>query len=120
MCQLTPDGIVLDLKLHKRSYAVRIAFAEIEELRALTDDEAEDMNVSLDMRHKRDLFDYLRGKIVRPSVYQAVHRNGRTLLIRGRNLVYLMTVDPEGLDEVFNAYAAYRAAVLPLYYANRL
>jgi len=109
-CHLTPRGIVIDVRVagfRPKLLAIEIAFSEVDELRRLSYIEAaSDPHLG---PNTNDLRDVLRGRIARPTVLHEVHSLGTTLLVRGRNLFYLITVDRDGVDEVMSAYAAFTA-----------
>lgn len=124
VCRVVPGGITIDLKMgntqHKQ-YSVQIPFAEIDELQAMTFFEAQayekyniGANVPMALQQAKDLYLYMKGAIPRPTVYLNAQSGGPTLLIRGRNVFYLITVNPNGVDEVMAAWIAFKSrAPLP-------
>jgi hypothetical protein len=87
-----------------------ISFDDIDELRVFTYIEAASFtNLG---PNENDVSDVLRGRILRPTRLHLVHSLGTTLLIRGRDLFYLLTVEREGVYDVIEAYAAAKSRVL--------
>jgi len=88
---------------------VRIAFADLEEIRDLTDTEAGVFvkyqigpNLTLGAAAAVDQYRYYRQQIPRPRFYavNALRPNGRTLFLRGPDLFYLVAVDGDPRDVV--------------------
>lgn len=110
--ELTADGIGIELKRHRD---IVIPFADVDELKIVTRDQAQPYagfqvgpHVTLAMQQARELAAFLRGHIERPTVLHQIEGSGTSLLMRGRHLLYLIAIDAEDADAVMNAYAAFR------------
>jgi len=96
---------------------VRIGFDDLEEIRDLTDMEAGVFlkyqvgpNLTLGAAAAVDQYRYFSQKIPRPRFYvvNALRPNGRTLLLRGPDLFYLVAVDGDPRD-VIAAFEKHRS-----------
>jgi hypothetical protein len=107
----------------KRGQApITIQFADIGEMRILTPIEAVSFleyevgpNLELAKRQTRDLYDFAKGKIPRPSVYTIGAQNtiGHTLLLRGRELFYMVNFANQDGADLLAAYNAYKQRETP-------
>lgn len=88
---------------------VRIPFDDVEEIRDLSDEEAAVFvkyqigpNLTLGAAAAVDQYRYFNKQIARPRFYSvsALRPNGRTLLLRGPDLFYLVAVDGDPRDVV--------------------
>ncbi len=104
---------------------VRIGFDDLEEIRDLSDMEAGVFlqyqigpNLTLGAAAAVDQYRYYRQQIPRPRFYavNALRPNGRTLLLRGPDLFYLIAVegDPRGLVEVFEKHRSEKSRIPPI------
>ncbi len=104
---------------------VRIAFDDLEEIRDLSDTEAAVFlnyqigpNLTLGATAAVDQYRYHRGQIPRPRYYvvNAFRPNGRTLLLRGPDLFYLVAVDgdPRELVTAFEKRRSERTRIPPI------
>ncbi len=94
---------------------VRIGFDELSEMRAFTYVEAESflryevgLDLQLGLKQGKDLYRYLNGQLDRPSVYGHWGSVGTTLLLRGSNLCYLISVSNDNVNELLDAFHAYK------------
>lgn len=117
---LSDNGLIIDLKWNNfkgqpGKYLINIGFDEIEEIRTFSFVEAQtfidswvDSNTELRSRQVKDMVDFSRGKIARPSVYESISSTGRTVFLKGPNLFYLITFDVENVDDLMNAYNSFK------------
>jgi len=120
--QLTQDGVAIDLSIRaignaSRRFVVKIGFAELDEVKAFTFAEAQTYeryeigpNIELLARQTKDLYQYMKGAIPRPTVYGLNMRSssGTTILLRGPEIFYFITVNsPDGRD-LLRAYRAFK------------
>ena len=93
---------------------VKIGFDELDEVRAFSYVEAQSFvqyelgpDLQLALKQGKDLYRYLNGELDRPSVYGHWGALGTTLLLRGPNLCYLISVSNDNVNElvaVFNIF----------------
>lgn len=96
---------------------IRIGFEELSEIRVLNIAEAEAFreyelgpNVELGIQQTKDLIDYGRGKISRPSVYTIGSDGsiGNSVLMRGPGLFYWLRFRGQDGSDILAAWARYR------------
>lgn len=107
---MTPRGIAIDLRVagfRTRLVVIELPFGDIDELCVFTYVEAASFpNLG---PNESDVNEVLKGRIARPTRLHLVHSLGTTLLIRGRDVFYLITVDRAGACEAIAAFAAAKA-----------
>ena len=96
---------------------IRIGFDELEDVRVFTPVEAQAFrqyelgpNVELGIQQTRDLIDFGRGAITRPSVYTIGSENslGKSVLLRGPNLFFWTHYGGQDGSDLLAAFDAYR------------
>lgn len=101
----------------QRRLPVTIDFADIDEIRIFSPVEADAFeryelgpNVELIARQTRDLFEFARGTIPRPTVFTIGCQTpiGKIVLIRGPNLFYLTSFGQQDGSDLLSAFTAYR------------
>jgi membrane protein implicated in regulation of membrane protease activity len=120
---LTQDGIIIKLvkmmdKNEPEPKPVFLRFDEIDELKVFTYREAEaylKYQVGPDIRkgvnQTKDFIRYVKGEITRPSVYTLSSYGTSTdkrVLIKGKDLFYLITFDKDDISDLLEAYEASR------------
>ncbi len=97
---------------------VKIGFDELDEIRAFSYVEAQSyvqyeigLDFQLALKQGKDMYHYLNGELERPSVYGHWGSLGTTLLLRGPNLCYLISVSNANMNELLAAFNAYRQPV---------
>lgn len=122
-CTLVPGGLVFPNILNMigakaEQYEVHIGFNELEEVRDLSDAEAEallqfkiGLDLSLVAAATADMYRYLKSEIPRPRyhVSTALRPGGRTLVLRGRDLFYLIAVSNCNPTELIAAFERHRS-----------
>lgn len=120
--QITPDGVAIDLNIHQigsrsKRFVVNIGFADLDEVRAFSYAEAEAFqeyqigpDLELWTRQTKDLFQYLKGAISRPTVYGLGEHptGGTTILLRGPELFYFLTCNSADGSDLVTAYKAFK------------
>ncbi len=113
---LQEDGLIIDINYvqlfgKRKGLPFKVFFNEIDELKELSFVETQKYqrytvgpNVQLGAESVKQQFQYMNGKIARPTVFYYVSSAGRILLIRGPNIFYLMPFSNENIDELFDAY----------------
>jgi hypothetical protein len=98
---------------------IRIGFDELDDIRVFNSAEASAYrqyelgpNVELGIRQTKDLYDFSRGAIPRPSVYAVSAGNsmGKSVLMRGPNLFYWIYFGGQDGSDIVAAWARYRGA----------
>ncbi len=121
---LQEDGILLNLNMrditnlrNPNKYIVKINFDELDEIRVLSYIEAQSFqqlqmgpDITLVMQSVRDTYNYLRKKIPRPNKYVLMSEgsSGKTLLLRGPEIFYLIAIANENTDDLLNAFRTYK------------
>jgi hypothetical protein len=118
--RLVEDGVMIRLfpnagKRFSELQPVHIRFDEIDELQVMTYTESEAFlkyNIGPDFQlSKRQLEDtaaYLRGKIPRPSVYTYGGAKNDCVLIRGKELFYMISFDADSVSDLTEAYRSFK------------
>jgi hypothetical protein len=120
--QLTPNGLSVDLNIRQigdqsKRFVVNIGFAELDEVRAFSYAEAEAFqryqigpNIELLARQTKDLYQYMKGTISRPTVYglNMLSTSGTTMLLRGPELFYFVSFNTAGGSDLVGAYKAFK------------
>jgi hypothetical protein len=98
-------------------YPIQINFKEIDEIRELTFVESQSLmkyqvgpNVSLEVQGAKDMYEFLKKKIERPSVYVMTPSSSvaKTLFIKGKNLFYLSAMENENFNDLISAFKKYK------------
>ena len=118
---LTRDGFTVDLNIKNlgdlsKKYIVKFKFSEIDEMKAFNFIEAQTFlkykigpNVDLTMRQAKELYQYQKGKIKRPSVYvYGPSSIGTNVFFQGKNLFYCLTFDTKDVNDLLNAFKKYK------------
>jgi hypothetical protein len=120
--QLTTDAVIVDLNITdlehpSKKCLVKIGFDEIDELRSFSYAEAQTFaryqigpNVSLLSQQTRDLYNYLKGNIARPTVYgvNMISSGGTTVFLRGPTLFYFLTFNTSDVRDLMDAYESFK------------
>ena len=114
---LKTDGIHLDLKItnladRNKKHLVKILFSELTDIQELNFAEAQSMllyqigpDLSLQAAAIKDQIEFLQGKIPKPKYYVFGPSTGaKTLLLRGNNLLYLISVGIESNSALLQAF----------------
>ncbi len=119
---LLPDGILLTNLFsgkNKERYNVHLLFRELDEVRVLSDLEAEDLlkyrvgpDLALAAEATQDMYRFLKGDIPRPRslVRTAVRPGGMTIFLRGPEIYYLVAVANEDCGDLAMAFQASKEA----------
>lgn len=122
---LTEDGVTIKLvtmwnKKQPDPPPVHIRFDEIEQLEVFTYAEADAFlkykvgpDLGLGARQTRDFMRYVKGEILRPSVYAfggAGSTTHKRVLFRGPELFYMLTFDTDDMSDLIEAYHSYKAS----------
>lgn len=115
------ERVVIDLAIvglgrsARRPYIVTLPFSELEEIRELSYLEAQSFlkykigpDITIAAQAAKDLYDYFRGNIERPNVYVFVQSVGKTLLLRGPHIFYLITVRKDDCSDLIQAFQEYK------------
>ncbi len=99
---------------------VRIAFDELDEVRAMSYVEAQSYvqyeigpDVQLALKNTTELYRYIAGQVERPTYYGHWGAVGTTLALRGPALFYLVSVANENVDELLAAFSTYKQSAGP-------
>jgi hypothetical protein len=99
----------------RRSWSWHFAFAEIKEMKALTENEAASYTLSaleydptIAVRANVDMARYASGQIERPAIYMG--GVGPTLMIRGHDFLYYVGLDDDSGPAAVSALQAWQAA----------
>jgi hypothetical protein len=92
---------------------VTLYFDELDEVKVLNDVEAENFleysvgpDLSLSRTMVEDKIKYLKGEIERPSVFRSgTVTNSKSVLFRGKCLVYLITFETDDVDIIEERFA---------------
>jgi hypothetical protein len=120
---LTDKGFIIDLNIKNmqeplKKYLVSIGFDEISDLKTFSFIEAQTflkyelgLNIELVAKQTKDLYEYIKGQIARPSVYTitSVSSLGKTVFFKGPDLFYLLTFDAEDVSDLISAYNSFKA-----------
>lgn len=119
---LTDRGLTIDLKIKNLKdpsrNLVTIGFEEIDEIRTFSFVEAQTFlkyevgpNVEIVIRQAKDLHDYVKGKIEKPSVYAftAIQSVGKIVLLKGPDLFYFLAFDTEDVSDLMDAFNSFKA-----------
>lgn len=97
---------------------VKIGFDELDELRAFSYVEAQSFvqyeigaDLQLALNQGKDLYRYLNGELERPTTYGHWGSLGTTLLLRGPNLCYLISVSNKDVNDLVAAFNAHKRPV---------
>jgi hypothetical protein len=120
---LTDKGLTIDLKIKNlkdpSKRLVTIGFDDIDEIRTFSFVEAQTFlkyevgpNVEIVIRQAKDLHDYIKGKIARPSVYAftAIQSVGKTVFLKGPDLFYFLAFDAEDVSDLIDAFNSFKAS----------
>ncbi len=120
---LTDRGLTINLKMMNlkdpSKNMVTLGFDEIDEIRTFTFLEAGAFlkykvgpNLELTIRQIKDLQDYVRGKIPRPTVYTfgAGQSFGTNIFIQGPDLFYFLTFNTQDASDLINAFNKFKAS----------
>jgi hypothetical protein len=120
---LTDKGLTIDLKIKNlkdpSKSLVTIGFSDIDEIRTFSFVEAQTFlkyevgpNLEIVIRQTKDLHDYVKGKIDRPSVYAftAIQSVGKIVLLKGPDLFYFLAFDTEDVSDLINAFNSFKAS----------
>ena len=117
--ELTPDGFDLHLGIVSlngpKIPPVHFSFTEITELRVVSFREAKEYlesQTGMTLKERlvaqknavTDLYKFLKGQISRPRFYQRIQSLGRTLIIRGADFIYLVSVKNDDCNDLLNAF----------------
>lgn|GEM_PF-1388115 len=118
---LTDKGLTIDLKMKNlkdpSKNLVKIGFNELDEIKAFTFVEAQTFlkyevgpNVEIVIRQAKDLHDYVKGKIEKPSVYAftAIQSVGKIVLLKGPDLFYFLAFDTEDVHDLIAAFNSFK------------
>lgn len=118
---LENDGIKLDLKIidlsnKDKKSIVKIFFAELKEIKELSFIEAQSLlqyqigpDLSLKAASIKDQYEYLKGIIPKPRYYIYGPASGvKTLLLRGNNIFYLISVGNQDTDILIQNFQAFK------------
>jgi hypothetical protein len=114
---LAPDAITIDFNIigigSKAPPAVTIPFNELETVKVLNWAEAtayEKFQIKADpvlwTRSVKSMYDFLKGTVPKPTVYTQVQGNGPIILLKGPDLVYLITVANQDTSDLIKAFSA--------------
>ncbi|MBM3175795.1 MAG: zinc ribbon domain-containing protein [Chloroflexi bacterium] len=119
---LTDKGLTIDLKMKNlrdpSKNLVTIGFDELDEIRTFSFVEAQTFlkytigpNIELVIRQTKDLHDYIKGKIKRPSVYTftAIQSVGKIVLLKGPDLFYFLAFDTQDVSDLVDAFGSFKA-----------
>lgn len=120
---LADRGLTIDLKIKNlkdpSKSLVTIGFDDIDEIRTFSFVEAQTFlkyevgpNLELVIRQTKDLHDYVKGKIERPSVYTftAIQSVGKIVLLKGPDLFYFLAFDTEDVSDLAAAFNSFKAS----------
>jgi hypothetical protein len=120
---LTDKGLTIHLKIKNlkdpSKSLVTIGFSDIDEIRTFSFVEAQTFlkyevgpNLEIVIRQTKDLHDYVKGKIDRPSVYAftAIQSVGKIVLLKGPDLFYFLAFDTEDVSDLINAFNSFKAS----------
>ena len=121
--KIVGDGLVIDLnfkglgKMKNKKWIIKIDFDEIEEIREMTWVESDAFmtysvgpNLDLQIRLTKDLYNYTKGKIEKPSVYiaTALNQSNKVIFMKGKNLFYLVSFDSTDISDILKAFERYK------------
>jgi len=120
---LTDKGLTIDLKMRglkdPSKNLVTLGFDEIDEIRTFSFVEAQTFlkyevgpNVEIVIRQARDLHDYVKGKIAKPSVYAftAIQSVGKIVLLKGLDLFYFLAFNTEDVSDLTDAFDSFKTS----------
>ena len=100
-----------------KDWTIKINFNEIDEIREMTYWESDAFmkytigpNAQLQIRETKDLYNYMKGKIDKPSVYIAtgLNQNNKVIFMKGKDLFYLISFDSSDVSDILLAYKNYK------------
>lgn len=107
---------VMQLFNSNKQYIIRISFDELDEVRILTWAEADTLSkyqlapdLPLAIAATKELYQYFSGKIERPDHFVQLSINGNSLLLRGPNMFYLITVANPDSTDLISKFTSYKA-----------
>lgn len=119
---LNDRGLTIDLKMKglkdPSKNLVTIGFDELDEIRTFSFVEAQTFlkyevgpNIELVVRQTKDMYDYVKGKIERPSVYTftAIHSAGKIMLLKGPDLFYFTAFNAEDVTDLVDAFNSFKS-----------
>jgi hypothetical protein len=120
---LADDALVLEnlFRGKPHQYTVRLGFDELDEVRELSDVEAQDLlkyrmgpDLTVAAAAAKDLIRWVEGQIPRPATFvrNALRPGGRTLLLRGPQVLYLVAIAEGDHTDLLNAFEAYKRRTL--------
>jgi hypothetical protein len=124
-----PDGVLIHnfmnvMGKQGSKYNARLRFDERDEIRELTDLEAESLveymigpDLTLAAQATIERFKYLKGEIARPDHWVFTERRpgGKALCFRGPKVFYLLSVDSDDSSDLIRAFEAYRTKHTPTF-----
>ena len=108
------ENIIIDPKILGLKTQFLIRFSEIEELKELDFYEARSYlaklgpNIPLAIKGVKSFYFLAKSK-QRPKIYVLVQTSGKTLLIKGKGIFYLITFPTASLNDVIKAYKLYKS-----------
>jgi len=120
---LTNKDLTIDLKMKnlkdQSKNLVKIGFDELDEIRTFSFVEAQTFlkyeigpNLEIVIKQTRDLHDYVKGRIERPSVYTftAIQSVGEIVLLKGPDLFYFLSFDSEDVSDLVTAFNSFKSS----------
>ncbi|MFA5947136.1 MAG: hypothetical protein WC813_03880 [Patescibacteria group bacterium] len=121
---LTNQGILLDLGIVNLSdrdqpSVVELPFSDLQEIQVMTYGEVEQYmrfkaglsftdRVRMQAQSVTDMMKYLKKEVARPRYYLHGGTQGKTLVLKGNELLYVVSVANENCDDLLSAFAEYR------------
>lgn len=112
---LTLDLRIVDFSKSGKFEPIRIGFDELDEIEVMEWPQAQQYarnsmgaNVVTGWRAFMDFNRYLGGNLKRPAVWENIGSNGKTLLLRGPKLLYLVTVSNEDIASLIGAFHQFK------------
>ena len=121
---LDPEGILVDFRVRTigrtpegapRKWLAKIGYDELDEVRVFNSFQEANMfmegvgpDIRLAIRQTADLYRYARGEIPRPSFYGRFGSIGTTILLRGRNLFYIVSFENKDASDLVHAFKEFK------------
>jgi len=119
---LEPDGIMIDFRVKtlgppaRRSWIAKICFEELDQVRVFNSFQEANMfmrnsvgpDLKLVLKQTTGLYHYARGEIARPSVYSRFGSLGTTILLRGKDLFYMISFENKDASDLVRAFEEFK------------